>query len=55
MPSLDVAVARTTAAAYPSVAPFDADTRYPEYPAAAGLSLEPNEAYTAVCEALRLF
>ncbi len=54
MPSLDVAVARTSVAAYPSVAPFDPDTRYPEYPTAAGVSSEPNHAYAAVREALRL-
>ncbi len=54
MSSLNVAVARTTVATYPSVAPFPPDTRFPEYPATAELSSEPNGVYTAVRETLRL-
>ncbi len=54
MPSLDLAVARTSAAAYPSAAPYDPATRYPEYPAAAEVSSESNEVYAAVRETLRL-
>lgn len=49
-----VAVVRSPVARYPAMPPFHPDTAFPEYPFPTCLSPQPNHAYTAVRDALRL-
>ena len=50
----NVGVVRCGEAVYPAMAPFHPDTAFPEYAYPSCVSDEPNHAYAAVRDALRL-